>query len=1771
MRKSLFSLQEDEEEEKNNETLRLLVVEVKEKDYDFCPAAFDGHCIEESQTFSQDLFKKATCLQSNLMGCKVNYPKKMPLQRVSQVEKPASSEELSLLKDYINIRISRKIETVEALDDRYPFLEGRKAVLRIHYSISELCMRFINTTLFEVLVILVILLNTIFLAMADKNGTLPSKLKAVEDFFLFFYTIECGIKIYAYGLVWEKTSYLRDYWNILDFVIVTTGWVEHETNSGVNFSAMRTLRILRPLRSISSISGMRALFNSLFKSIGPLLSALIVLFFFTFVFAIAALQLWNGTLKRKCIHIDTGMYSYGSGICGSEKCEVDYECANILDNPNHGTTNFDNIFISLLMIFQIITLEGWTDILMLTQEGFSYYSIIFYVPLVFIGATLILNLTLAIITSSFFDAMQSERVARQIEGLAQIDPVFDELEREISSLKATVSLVNERKSFLVNKKAENASRRQSIDVSRRLSKLSNYSELLERNDEGKRNFSPSLGASLVHRNSKNYKNIFEKESGSLYHLSRLKRIKDVLKLKKELTSVFVEKTVNSNDFKLEINQHILLDYESVEDVKPVNKRVVEKSGYSFLYFSEEVEQEKTQVFEKFEDLGDDKIIGKYIMKFYGAERGFFKLVKSVQEEILENEYIDSIQKGIQGCFSGIDVAGKELMDVVNNLNSMKFFLWTPGVIGQCEKLKYPIEVLMKSKHMTTLMIILVLVNTACLASDHYGISAYHAFILKNINNILTYIFTVELFFRIIGLGIYEFCRDKMNYFDAIVVILSIIELAVFSNNTSAISAFRAIRVFRIFRVLKVVRILRYLNSMKQIVKAVSKSIYNFFYLFLLLTLFLVIFSLLGMQIFAGEFSFLEGLPRGNFDSFHWAFVTTFILLSTENWNDILTSSMRSNLGPPSSIFLIVWIILGNFILLNLFLAILLESFSTDFYESFLNEEDDLLRVKNVFKIINKKTKRKLQFLSEYQESDSDSELEATEALDYKRERTVWNELEENMCLKSFFVFTKQSSFRVNCFRISKSKIFEGVVLVMIVLNTFKLVLDTYIIEYPDDSVEVKLSASFDYVFTAFFCVEFFIKAVALGFCFEKGTYIKDNWNKLDFIIVVFSVLDASVSTINLTVIKVFRLLRTLRPLRLINHNLSMKIVVIALIESLSAILNVIAVILVTWLIFAILGVSLLGGKMYSCSNTEIETQEDCMSYGYEWKSTNMNFDDAIQGMITLFVVMSQESWPNRMYEGVDARDQGLSPVKNYNPYIAYFYIGYLIVGNFFMVNLFTAVVFIKFNEAKLNESSIASLILSKSQKFWTDMQELIKKSEPRIEIKYAPSNKISHFCFKLTKSKIFEIFIVFLILLNMIVLAMVYDEASDNYKIVLEKLNLSLTVLFIAEAVLKILALGFNRYISNVWNRIDFAIIIASIIDLCFQLFLLDSSRLLRQIPQLIRVIRVLRVSRLFRLVKSLNSLRNLIQIIGYALPAILNVLSLLTLVFFIFSILGVYLFHSVKSTGIINEYFNFSNFSYGMTILWRISTGEDYPAIMYECANFLDSKAYLIYFIVFVTLVDFVVLDLFVSVIIQNYEEFSSSSDSPVKKFREDVMKFRKIWGKYTEESNGIRISRQHIEQFLVEFSKVYEIINPEQQSQETMKKIIRNLTISIFCDPQGYFYYNDVLFAVMKKKYDKRFFRGKSEYCKKILGIEESKTVKELAKIRKKAMKKMNAEPTSKLKNDSFFLNMLYMKTVFNSWRNYTRDRINRLDSSITPQFSDVEFPGDNSKIIDEDSLYR
>ena len=191
----------------------------------------------------------------------------------------------------------------------------------------------------------------------------------------------------------------------------------------------------------------------------------------------------------------------------------------------------------------------------------------------------------------------------------------------------------------------------------------------------------------------------------------------------------------------------------------------------------------------------------------------------------------------------------------------------------------------------------------------------------------------------------------MNYLDCSVVIFSILEILFFGSGKGSLTAFRSVRVFRTvravriirtMRVIRIARLFRVLDKMQLIIDVIGRSIGSFVYIALLLFLILFLYCLLGMQIFGGNLYFPpEGLPRANFDTFHHSFISVFQVLTLENWQEILYNSMRIYDGGWAIIpvvFYITLIFVGNYVLLNLFLAVLLESFLTVEEEDLEEEE-----------------------------------------------------------------------------------------------------------------------------------------------------------------------------------------------------------------------------------------------------------------------------------------------------------------------------------------------------------------------------------------------------------------------------------------------------------------------------------------------------------------------------------------------------------------------------------------------------------------------------------------------------------------------------------------------------------------------------------------------------------------------------------------------------------------------------------------------------------------
>lgn len=175
-----------------------------------------------------------------------------------------------------------------------------------------------------------------------------------------------------------------------------------------------------------------------------------------------------------------------------------------------------------------------------------------------------------------------------------------------------------------------------------------------------------------------------------------------------------------------------------------------------------------------------------------------------------------------------------------------------------------IELLMRSKFVEHSLTFIVICNTTVLALDGSITDSQNTLLV--LNNVFSYIFILEFLLKIISFRVMGYVRDRMNLFDGCIVIISIIELTLISGS-SHVGAFRSLRILRTFRVLRVTRLLRAMAFMKVIIGVIGRTLQSFIYIALLLLLFILIYSLLGMQLYGGEITKLTDNDRVSYDNF----------------------------------------------------------------------------------------------------------------------------------------------------------------------------------------------------------------------------------------------------------------------------------------------------------------------------------------------------------------------------------------------------------------------------------------------------------------------------------------------------------------------------------------------------------------------------------------------------------------------------------------------------------------------------------------------------------------------------------------------------------------------------------------------------------------------------------------------------------------------------------------------------------------------------------------
>lgn len=263
--------------------------------------------------------------------------------------------------------------------------------------------------------------------------------------------------------------------------------------------------------------------------------------------------------------------------------------------------------------------------------------------------------------------------------------------------------------------------------------------------------------------------------------------------------------------------------------------------------------------------------------------------------------------------------------------------------------------------------------------------------------------------------------------------------------------------------------------------------------------------------------------------------------------------------------------------------------------------------------------------------------------------------------------------------------------------------------------------------------------------------------------------------------------------------------------------------------------------------------------------------------------------------------------------------------------------------------------------------------------------------------------------------------------------NYVFTAVFLFEAILKLLAYDWS-YFDTAWNKFDFFVVCASLFDLALEFVDAEAIKQMN-IGNVAKVLRVLRVSRVLRLASKSKGLQALLQTITMSVSALANVLLLLLLILFMFAVLGVFMFSELSDGDVINSYKNFQNFGNSYLLLFAISTGEDWNRLMYDCVDTppdcvpmetCGSSLAPVFYILFILIITHVMLNLFILVIIQQFEMFYVNDDNPIKVFTEHYNEFHEIWIKETQKFQCKKIKEKELVAFFKKLPAPLGMLNP-------------------------------------------------------------------------------------------------------------------------------------------------
>jgi len=643
--------------------------------------------------------------------------------------------------------------------------------------------------------------------------------------------------------------------------------------------------------------------------------------------------------------------------------------------------------------------------------------------------------------------------------------------------------------------------------------------------------------------------------------------------------------------------------------------------------------------------------------------------------------------------------------------------------------------------------------------------------------------------------------------------------------------------------------------------------------------------------------------------------------------------------------------------------------------------------------------------------------------------------------------------------IAKSPLFSGLVIATIVLSTIMLSLETPavgILEKQTSYETERVLFLAEVVCTAIFALEALSKILAFGFNAPKSVdnmaYLQSNSNRIDLLVLVLAILQMTSvgEALGAGTGKILRIVKVLRPLRLLTRSEGLGKVVDAMLASIKPIGFAIIFLLIICTIFAVIGMAFFKRRFDFCTDLSLDGSQidpdrnigqgkyECFGAFTSDKPENggillprawiqpgfgQHFDTFPSAVLLLFRCITKK-WVQYYVSAQDAPwlpDE--QPVPGQNHVIASLYFhSFIMVGSFFSLNLFISFICDAFYSIQGDEQ------LEELQ--WMSVQQMIREHWPREPI-YPPSNTISIFLRTMLASKWYKGFSAWCLIVNVTFMSTAHEGQSEFYTAILEIQNTVFFGQMCLEAAFNLVSVGPTLYIKESGNRFDLLLIAGTAITMVF-------SGELRTMSQVVRILRLFKFGRALSQDKTIS---NVFETVSVSIWQVIHIVTVLAVVLMIFSVVAVQLYGNVKHQNRVGVQVNYKNFPNALSSIFQILFGDKWHQVQDDCMLTYPSctpdiydpndpevllyasdcgsfSTALVFYPALLVCANYIVLNLFVGMIMNNFAYINCKDSNGVLE-PADFVKMSDTWvSKFDPKGTGA-IKLENVYCFMIEIGE--------------------------------------------------------------------------------------------------------------------------------------------------------